>query len=478
MRIRRNTAGFLKTAAIFIASVLLICSAAVFALPGKNVSADVGQPDVPIPALSEVHCASYCVYDKTTGYIVISMNPDDRIYPASMTKIMTCMLSLEYLDTSAKLTVSETALKDLDADSSLMGVLEGEKVKVSELLYGLMLPSGNDAANALGEGCVDAFFEKYPAGGSAVNADGVNAQYILDRLNDNQEHILSSRKLDAFAVLMNLRAEKLGCKGTHFVNACGLPDDNHYTTAYDLAMITRERVKYDLFDRIFSADTYSMPGTNLKSQERVFHSQNWYINGVTPCEGLVMSKVGWTEEAAHTMVTCCERDGLKLICVVMKSINRSDKWKDTTALLDWAFSNYKRISFTGQYIALSADEEMSIDKKGRLYVKKSDIVCPDVSIFMTKGDDDRGIKFNFTNPDISEDLSTVTFDVEIYTGRWATKNVLATVKATAKVSERSAEYVATYARMSLLSDLAMVVIFGILTFTAAMISDVLLNKRI
>jgi len=262
MKIRRNTAGFLKTAAIFIASVLLICSAAVFALPGKNVSADVGQPDVPIPALSEVHCASYCVYDKTTGYIVISMNPDDRIYPASMTKIMTCMLSLEYLDTSARLTVSETALKDLDADSSLMGVLEGEKVKVSELLYGLMLPSGNDAANALGEGCVDAFFEKYPAGGSAVNADGVNAQYILDRLNDNQEHILSSRKLDAFAVLMNLRAEKLGCKGTHFVNACGLPDDNHYTTAYDLAIIMAAASELEDFRTLISAPSHVFIATN------------------------------------------------------------------------------------------------------------------------------------------------------------------------------------------------------------------------
>ena len=252
----------IRTAAAFIAAVFTVCSLALFLMPAKSVSADVGQPDVPIPALSEVHCASYCVYDKTTGYIVISMNPDDRIYPASMTKIMTCLLSLELLDTSAKLTVSETALKDLDADSSLMGVLEGEKVKVSELLYGLMLPSGNDAANALGEGCVDAFFEKYPAGGQAVNADGVNAQYILDKLGDSQEHILSSRKLDAFAVLMNLRAEKLGCKGTHFVNACGLPDDNHYTTAYDLAIIMAAASELEDFRTLISAPSHVFVATN------------------------------------------------------------------------------------------------------------------------------------------------------------------------------------------------------------------------
>ena len=263
-----------RSAAAFIAAALTVCSLVLFLMPAKSVSADVGQPDVPIPALSEVHYASYCVYDKTTGYIVISMNPDDRIYPASMTKIMTCLLSLELLDTSAKLTVSETALKDLDADSSLMGVLEGEKVKVSELLYGLMLPSGNDAANALGEGCVDAFFEKYPAGGSAVNADGVTAQYILDRLNDSQEHILSSRKLDAFAVLMNLRAEKLGCKGTHFVNACGLPDDNHYTTAYDLAIIMAAASELEDFRTLISAPSHVFVATNRHKSDAWSYVKN------------------------------------------------------------------------------------------------------------------------------------------------------------------------------------------------------------
>ena len=380
------------------------------------------------------------VIDAESGQVLYNKDMDKVMYPASTTKVLTGLLAVELGDMNDVLTASYEALIPVGSSSHIALAVD-EQITLEQAMYAMSIESANDAANGIGE-------------------------YISAKANK------------PLSQLMNERAKKAGAKNSNFVNASGLPDDNHYTTAYDLAMITRERVKYDLFDRIFSADTYSMPGTNLKSQERVFHSQNWYINGVTPCEGLVMSKVGWTEEAAHTMVTCCERDGLKLICVVMKSINRADKWKDTTALLDWAFSNYKRISFTGQYIALSADEEMSIDKKGRLYVKKSDLVCPDVSIFLTKGDDDRGIRFNFTNPDISEDLSTVTFDVEIYTGRWATKNVLATVKATAKVSERSAEYVATYARMSLLSDLAMVVIFGILTFTAAMISDVLLNKRI
>ena len=380
------------------------------------------------------------VIDADSGQVLYNKDMDKVMYPASTTKVLTGLLAVEMGDMNDVLTASYEALIPVDSSSHIALAVD-EQITLEQAMYAMSIESANDAANVIGE-------------------------------------YLSAKANKPLSQLMNERAKKAGAKNSNFVNASGLPDDNHYTTAYDLAMITRERVKYDLFNRIFSADTYSMPGTNIRSDGRVFHSQNWYINGVTPCEGLVMSKIGWTEEATHTMVTCCERDGLRLICVVMKSINRADKWKDTTALLDWAFSNYKRISFTGQYIALSAEEEMTIDKKGRLYVKKSDIVCPDVSVFMTKGDDDKGIRFNFTNPDISEDLSTVTFDVEIYTGRWTTKNVLATVKATAKVSERSAEYVATYARMSLMSDLAMVVIFGILTFTAAMISDVLLNKRI
>lgn len=260
--INKTIENISRKAAIFIAAILFVCSIVFFAVPGKKVSADVGQPDIPVPALSDVHCASYCVYDKTTGYVVLSMNPNDKIYPASMTKIMTCLLSLEYLDTASKIEVSKTALAGLGNDSSLMGVLEGEKVKVSELLYGLMLPSGNDAANALGEGCIDAFFQKYPAGGNTFNSDGVNAQYILDTLNDNKDHILSSRKLEAFACLMNLRASKLGCTGTHFVNACGLPDDNHYTTAYDLTLIMSAASENPDFNTLISAPSHVFIATN------------------------------------------------------------------------------------------------------------------------------------------------------------------------------------------------------------------------
>ncbi len=387
----------------------------------------------------EVISETAVVIDADSGQVLYNKDMDRVMYPASTTKVLTGLLAVELGDMNDVLTTSYDAANV--GTSSHIALAPDEQLTLEQAMYAMSIESANDAANVIGE-------------------------YVAAK---------SGKSLSA---LMNERAAAAGAKNSNFVNASGLPDDRHYTTAYDLAMITRERIKYDLFNQIFSAEVYTMPGTNLKSQSRVFHSQNWFINGVKPYEGILMSKVGWTEEAAHTMVTCCQRNGLTLICVVMKSINRADKWRDTQALFDWAFSNFKRVSFTGQYIALSAEEEMSIDRKGKLYVKKTDITCPDASVFMTLGDDEKGIKFNFTNPDISEDLSTVTFDVEIYTGRKNNRNVLATVKAHALVSERSAEYIATHARMSLMSDLRMVVIFGALTFTAAMISDVLLNKRI
>lgn len=274
MNNRRKPESVFKSAARFIAAALLVCSITLFVMPSRTVKAEVGQPEIPVPALADIHCASYCVYDKTTGFIVLSQNPDDKIYPASMTKIMTCLLSLEYLDTSAKLTVSKAAMAGLGADSSLMGVLEGEIVKVSELLYGLMLPSGNDAANVLGEGCVDAFFQKYPAGGSTVNKDGVTAQYLLDNMNDSREHILSNRKLEAFALLMNLRAKTLGCKGTHFKNACGLPDENHYTTAYDLTLIMSAASEIDDFKTLISAPSHVFIGTNRHKSDAWSYVKN------------------------------------------------------------------------------------------------------------------------------------------------------------------------------------------------------------
>ena len=232
------------------------------ALAAGTVCATIEQPELRVPPLENVHCASYCVYDKTDDEVILGSDPNKQIYPASQTKIMTCQLGLDYLDLDAYLTVSDNAMNSITSDSSVMGVVRGEIVQVSELLYGLMLPSGNDAANVIAEGVVDAMFEKYPAGGNATGPDGVNAQYLIDTLGKTEDEIKSNYKLRAFACLMNLRASNIGCTGTNFVNASGLHDDNHYTTAHDLALMMAKGCENTDFKILIATESHVFKATN------------------------------------------------------------------------------------------------------------------------------------------------------------------------------------------------------------------------
>ncbi len=259
-------------------------------MAGGTVYADVDQPDIPVPAIGDVHCASYCVYDKTADEVILSSDPDKRIYPASQTKIMTCMLALDYLDTDAYLIVSKNAMDNITSDSSVMGVRVGEKLKVSELLYGLMLPSGNDAANTLAEGVVDALLANYPKGGGKTGPDGVDASFLdpfitygssadttdstsssetkaSDETSATTAPVTNIRKLGAFAELMNLRAKNIGCTGTHFVNASGLHSDEHYTTASDLTKIMANASERDDFKTLISSPSHVFKATNLHKDD-------------------------------------------------------------------------------------------------------------------------------------------------------------------------------------------------------------------
>ena len=267
MRSIKDTVRSLTSVIIVTAGILgNICTA--------SVSADIEQPPLRVPPLENVHSASYCVYDKTADEIIISVEPDKKIFPASQTKIMTCQLALDYLDLADYLTVSTNAMRDITSDSSVMGIQEGEVVQVSELLYGLMLPSGNDAANVLAEGVVDAMFEKYPANGTEKGPDGVNASYLVEQLGKSEQDIKDKYKLTAFASLMNLRAKNLGCKNTHFVNAHGLHDDEHYTSASDLTLIIGKAYEKKDFKILISTTSHIFKATNRHSNDAWSYVKN------------------------------------------------------------------------------------------------------------------------------------------------------------------------------------------------------------
>lgn len=262
----RNKIGKAVRAISFILAMFIAAAWATPQIATARVLAVVDQPDITITPLDEIHCSSYCVYDYTADEIILEQQSHNRIYPASMTKIMTFQLGLDYLDSDAYVTCSQNAIESVASDSTMMYLCVGEEIKVSELYYGLMLPSGNDAANVIGESVINALFENYPAGGD-VGPDGINAQYFIDLYGLAPEEIVVNYPLSAFAELMTLRARNLGCTGTHFSNAHGYHSDDHYTTAFDLCLMMANGTRNPDFCTVISSPTHIFQATNCHPED-------------------------------------------------------------------------------------------------------------------------------------------------------------------------------------------------------------------
>lgn len=257
-----------------------------------------------------VSCASYAVIAADTGQILIEKNGDARAYPASTTKIMTMALALDSgLGMETKLTTSREAVAEIYSDSTQLYLAVGEEMTVRDLLYGAEVRSANDGANVLAEG----------VGGS----------------------------LERFAEMMNDKARELGLTGTHFVNAHGLPDDDHYTTAIDLAQITRWALSVDGFAEIFATYTYTTEATN-KADARPMTTTCDILNPSQAgyYERATGAKLGWTVASKYTLSTAAEQGGMELICVVMGDATDTALYNDTASLLDYCFANFREISVT------------------------------------------------------------------------------------------------------------------------------------
>lgn len=254
--------------------------------------------------------ASACLMDAETGQVLFDKNMDAMMYPASTTKVMTGLLVAELSDPGDIATVSESAIDIAEWNSSNIALSPGEELPVDSLMYALMLPSANDAANTLAE------------------------------------HIAGSQS--DFAALMNDRARKIGANSTNFVNAHGLHEPQHYTTARDMALITREAAKNPVFMHYFGTATHTIPPTNLQPEERPFTNYQYMLNSTTRFydPDVIGGKVGYTTEAGHTMTTVARRDGRTLVCVVMNSPNRYDKFRDTLALLEFGFEEFSEVTIS------------------------------------------------------------------------------------------------------------------------------------
>lgn len=241
------------------------------------------------------------VFDLTDKTVLFARNPFERLYPASITKTMTALLALKYGNLSDEITVPEEAVIT-EPGATLCGIKPGDKLTLEQLLYGLMLPSGNDAGVAIAV---------HMAGG-----------------------------VDQFAQMMNDEALKLGATGTHFVNPHGLSDDDHYTTAYDLYLIFNEALKYPEFRTIIGTKEYatSYQDKTGKPVKAAWKGTNLYMTGERQMpDGLTLmgGKTGTTKAAGSCLIMgSSDSSDKEYVSVVLKAPNRTGLYDNMTNILN------------------------------------------------------------------------------------------------------------------------------------------------
>lgn len=251
------------------------------------------------------------------GAVIYEKNAEQRLYPASLTKIMTAVVVLDECDDLNRMVTAEKPELDilLGTDSSVLGLVEGEQFSALELLYILLVHSANDAANVLAK----------EFGGS----------------------------IEGFVAKMNQKAAKLGMTGTHYVNAHGLHDTNHYTTPKDMFLLTKYALENETFAEIFGTRRHPLPATNKTDRNRLLATTVFIQDPNSMMPGTYYSavkggKTGYTDDAGRCLVTVAEKKGASYICVLMKCpvTNQAGQkvryeFSETKQLYDWLFDSFE-----------------------------------------------------------------------------------------------------------------------------------------
>lgn len=305
------------------------------------------------------------LFDLNGGRVLYESNSTEKVYPASVTKIMTAMLVLEKGNLADTVTVSDSALSDITYLHSKINLKSGEQLTVEQLLTALLVSSANDAANVL-------------------------AEYI-------------SGNIQAFVTLMNERAAELGMTGTHFVNPHGFHDDNHYTTAHDMQILTRQALQNDKFCELVKIKTYRLPATNM-SDERMLSTTNHliskYRNTAHYYQYATGVKTGSTDEAGNCLVATAEKGGIKLLSLVFGCENADQKenaysFVDTTRMFEYVFNNFKSVTIATTSDIISDSKVYEAKDNTRVALTPS----KDVSILLPKDFSEENIKTDIKLPE-------------------------------------------------------------------------------
>ena len=311
-----------------------------------------------------IGAAGAVVMDAESGAVLYGKNVDKHLYPASITKLMTALLAYENLKPSDTVTFSENAVFGIERGSSNIGMDVGESITVEEALYGLMVASANEVAVALGE-----------------------------RISGTEEK---------FVALMNQRAAELGCQNTNFVTPNGLHDSNHYTCAYDIALICREIYKHPDLIKYMSEMNYHFEASANQPDDFWILNTNDFLTGEIPCKDVVGGKTGYTDEARETLATFAERDGKKLICVIMRE-EPPYQYYDTVDLLDYGFDNFKQVN-------VSLTENRFTQEPAGFLSSGSDIFGNSTSPFSIRKDTMLMIPNSISFSDLTAEITPVPYE--------------------------------------------------------------------
>jgi serine-type D-Ala-D-Ala carboxypeptidase (penicillin-binding protein 5/6) len=270
----------------------------------------------------EIKSEAAVLVDSETGAILYSKNSNERLYPASLTKIATAIYAIENGNIDDVVTVSARAVKE---EGTRVYLVEGERVPLKKLIQGMLINSGNDAAVAIAEH-LDGSVERF--------ADNIN-KYLV---------------------------EKIGVSNTHFTNPNGLFNENHYTTALDLALITNYAMKNPVFKEIFGTIELEWVGESWETKLLTHHR---LLKGEIPVDGITGGKTGFVNESKHTLATTAENENLKLTAIVLKADSSKASYNDTVKLMKYGFSSFK-------HRIIKQNELFTIHKKE--YYSKNDIV--------------------------------------------------------------------------------------------------------
>lgn len=307
--------------------------------PGPSISAEAG-----------------CVLDVQSGAILYSKNMNKKEYPASITKIMTALVALENSSLSEEVEYTDNAFANWESGASNAEIEVGERISMEESLYAIMLRSANEACNGVAE----------HVGGT----------------------------IDTFVGKMNEKAKELGCKNTHFANTNGLWKKDHYTSAYDMALIGRAAIRNEDFKTIIGTKQFVMSKTNkrkagyiLDNHHKMINPANYPQYGYEYCEG---GKTGYTIRCRNTLVTFAKKGDMELVCAILKCDNsvwqEPNAYTDTTKLFNYCFENYDKIRIQDD-TASSINEEYLFTNFSPFYSKDTSAlhIDEDAGLILPKG---------------------------------------------------------------------------------------------